>query len=163
MNNCDEDRSIFTGHTETEVIIDRPVSMVWKQFLDVPSWVTSHHIEYALGEPGSLGSITRVSPNNAEEAGGTPNYHYCKIIKLEPEKRYILKTYSEKGGSYGGINIASFDDMRFFEFNGKTKLTFDLFAEMSGESVDSDSINLDISKEGMLKNLNNLKRIVEGG
>jgi hypothetical protein len=165
MSQCneDEDCSVYNGHFEVEVLINRPVGQVWKQFLDVSSWVISHDIENASGVPGTLGSITRVSPKNAKEQRLPPApYHYCKIIKLVPERQYVLKTYPEKGGSYGMHSI-SFDDTRFVAIDGKTKVTFSIFFEVKSEAVAKDpaAINVDASREGMVKNLNKLKQIVE--
>lgn len=165
MNNCDEDVSVFNGHYEVEVVIDRPIAEVWLKYLDIASWVTSHRIKDTHGEPGTVGSITRVSfdPEKAEEMGMPhPRYHYCKIIKLTPEKHYLLKTYSEKGGSYG-IEMTAFDDVRFIDCGGKTKLIFNIYVEIIGESIaqDPDAMSLDISREGMVKNFDNLKRLCE--
>jgi hypothetical protein len=164
MHNCDEDRSVFSGHYEVEVLIDRPVGEVWKSFLDIGSWVTSHGIEEVSGARGTVGSITRVSFKKAKELGlPLPHYHYCKIIQLVPERQYVLKTYSEKGGSYGR-QMTTFDDTRFVAIDGATKLTFNIYIERKGMDLKKDmgAMNLDDSREGMLKNLNNLKRIVEG-
>jgi len=163
MSNCDEERSVYNGHFELEVLIDRPVAQVWKQFVDLGSWVTSHDIENAYGAPGTVGSITRVSSKKAIELGlPPPHYHYCKIIKLLPERQCVLKTYTEQEGAYG-MKMLAFDDTRFLILNGKTKLIFNLFAEVRSEAVAQDpaAMNLDGSREGMLGNLNNLKRIVE--
>ena len=165
MRECDEDRSVYNGHMEVEVVIDRPVGEVWKKYLDNAAWVTTHNIENAHGLPGTLGSIMRSFSVGAKEQGYLPAYyHYCKVIKLVPERHYLLKTYSEKGGSYG-LQMTGFDDTRFISMGGKTKVIFNFFGEMKGEAVekDPDSMNLDESVEGMTKNLNNLKRLLEGG
>jgi hypothetical protein len=158
-----EGRSVYNGHFELEILIERPVSQVWNQFVDLSTWVTSHRIETVAGEAGKLGSVTRVTDLTAEEFGCPPPYHhYCKIIKLVPHQQYVLKTYSEKGGSYG-MEMKCFDDTRFVALNGKTQVIFNIFAEMEGDAValDPAAMNLDGSQDGMLKNLQNLKRIVE--
>lgn len=163
MSDFDEKRSIYNGTYEVEVTINRPVAEVWLQHLDVASWVTSHRIENVFGEPGTLGSINRVSFKKSVEMDmPTPHYHYCKIIKLVPEKCYMIKTYSEKGGSYG-IDMTAFDDTRFIECDGKTKVIFNIYAEIVGESIaqDPDSMSLEISRAGMIRNLNKLKLICE--
>ena len=163
MSDYDEAPSVYSGTYDVEVLIDRPMSEVWKQFLQLSSWVTSHRIEEVSGAPGTVGSITRVFDENATEPDyPPPHYHFCKVIKLIPEQRYVLKTYSEKGGSYG-LRLACFDDFQFVAIDGKTKITFNLFAEFEGEAIARDpSIGgMDGSREGMAKNLNNLKRIVE--
>jgi hypothetical protein len=165
MSNCEEDRSVFNAHLELEVLIDRPVVQVWKQFLDIGAWVTSHDIENVYGAPGTLGSITRVSFKKAKEQGYPPaHHHYCKIIALVSERQYLLKTYSERGGSYG-LQLAAFDDARFFAIDGKTRVTFTFYGEYRGEAVMKDPASMnrsvDVSREGMLKNLENLKQMVE--
>jgi hypothetical protein len=165
VNNYDEGCSVYSGHYEADVVIERPIAQVWRQFLAIGSWVTSHTIENVYGSPDSVGSITRVSSSTARESGlPPPHYHYCKIIKLVPERQYLLKSYAEKGGSYGMQLITGFDDTRFIEIGNKTKLTFNIFAEMRGEAVvrNPAAIDLDASRDGMIRNLNNLKRIVEG-
>jgi len=163
MRSYDEDRSVYSGHYEVDILIDRPVRDVWKNFLDIGSWVMNFDIEEVSNPKRVLGAITRVSPKNAEETGlSPPLYHYCKIIKLVPERHYLLKTYSEKGGSYG-LQVIGFDDFRFIVKDGKTKVIFNIFAEMKGEAVvkDPESVSLESSREGMAQNLNNLKRLVE--
>jgi hypothetical protein len=165
VSDCNEDRSVYNGQYEVEVVIDRSVSEVWKQYLHIGSWVTSHDIEDAYGTPGTVGSITRVSFRRAKELGYPPaHYHFCKITKLVPERQYLLKTYSARGGSYGA-QMTGFDDARFIDLDGKTKVTFNLIIEMKSEAVAKDPASMDLvmanSREGMLRNLNNLKRIVE--
>ena len=163
MDNLDEDRSVSNAVTELDVFINRPVGEVWNQFIDFGSWVTSHRIEEIHGRRGTIGSIFRASfKNSAEEGYPLPHHHYCKIIKVIPEQLYVLKTYSEKGGSYG-VHIVAFDEARFVSKDGGTLLTFKLFAEFSGERIAQNpgAINMDASQDGMVKNLNNLKRIVE--
>ncbi len=163
MTNYDEENTVFNGHYEVEVIIDRPVAGVWTQYLDIGSWVTSHDIENVYGTPGTVGSITRVSFKKAKEMDMPPtHHHYCKIVEMEREKYYLLKTYSEKGGSYG-VNLTAFDDAKFSSCNGKTKIVFSVYLEMVAESIanETDPINLDVSRDGMIQNLENLKRICE--
>src|SRR5688572_18345564 len=110
MIHHDEDPSIYNGHYEVEIVMDRPVAQVWRQFLDIGSWVTSHDIELVAGSRDAVGAITRVSFRKAKEVGmPEPHHHYCKITKLIPERQYVLKTYAEKGGSYGW-EIVAFDD-----------------------------------------------------
>jgi hypothetical protein len=166
MNTSEEDRSVYNGHFEVEVLVDRSVEQVWSQYLDIGSWITSHDIANAFGTPGTVGSTTRVSIKGAKELGMPPaHHHYCKIVKLVPERQYLIKTYSEKGGSYGWQFIA-FDDTRFVEMERGTKIVFNFFSQHKAESVPKDwavlQQGLETSREGMLSNLNNLKRIVEG-
>jgi len=168
MTNFDEDSSVYNETYEVEVLIDRPIAQVWKQFLDIPSWVTSHHIENIYGEPGTVGSITRVSFKKAKElAMPPPHYHYCKLIQVLPQKQWVLKTYSERGGSYG-FDMKGFDDGRVFAIADKTRVTFNLFIEYTSEvlakqlrAANADPNLKDASRNGMQKNLENLKRIVE--
>lgn len=164
MDNIDEDSSVFSGHYETDVQIDRPVGLVWNQFLDLSSWVTSHRIQLLAGGQATLGAITRVSPNIDELPLPRPHYHYCKIIVVVPERKYVLKTYSERGGSYG-LQLACFDDFQFVALDRQTKVIMNLFVDYRGESVAKDPsamrAGLNASLEGMKGNLRNLKRIVE--
>jgi hypothetical protein len=161
MSNYDEDPAITSAVTDMEVFIDRPIGQVWKQFLDLGSWITSHRIEEISAAKRTLGAITRVSYTRAKELGQPlPHYHYCKIIKLVPEQRYVLKAYSEKGGSYG-MQYTGFDDARFVAKDGGTLLTFSFYDEFRVEGIDV-AKSMDASDEGMRKDLNNLKRIVEG-
>jgi hypothetical protein len=166
MSTYDEDRLVYNAHYEVEVLIDQPVNKVWRQFVDVVSWVVTHDIEEVAGTRGTVGAITRVSFKKAGEMGmPLPHHHYCKIVKLIPERQYVLKTYSEKGGSYGN-QMRCFDDTRFVPVNRSTKIIFNFYVELTGEAMaqDRDSIDLamETSREGMLRNLNNLKNIVEG-
>jgi hypothetical protein len=163
MSSFDEASTVYNGQYEVEVFIHCPVARVWAQFVDVGSWVLSHEIEYVLGAPDSVGSVTRVSFKRAKEFGFPPaHYHFCKIIKLTPERHYLLKTYSEVGGSYG-LQIVGFDDVRFAAIGDGTQIVFNIFCEMKSELIAKDpgAMNLDASRHGMIENLNNLKRIVE--
>jgi hypothetical protein len=169
----DEDPAVANGVYEIEIVIDAPVAHVWEQFLDVGSWVTSHRIEEVGDLRRTLGAITRVSPRedvvkNVEAQGPAiplPHHHYCKIIKFVPEEQYSLKTYAEKGGSYGLEEFLAFDDSRFVAIDGKTKLTFTLFSHVKGDLVAHDSEtmtrSMDGSRAGMVANLENLQRIVQ--
>jgi hypothetical protein len=163
MNSFDEDPSVYNGHLEVSVVIDRPVEKVWQQWIDLGSWVTSHDIEEVSGVRGSVGSIVRVSLKNAGELGfPLPHHHYCELTKVIRHQQYVLKTYSELGGSYG-MQMTAFDDTRFLTIGDTTKVTFNFYCEYKGELIARDpaSMNLDAPVENMVKNLANLKRIVE--
>jgi hypothetical protein len=165
MNTFDEDPSTYNGHFEVDIVIDRPVKQVWKHFLNIGSWVTSHDIETIHGTPHTVGSITRVSFKKAKEFELPPaHHHYCKMIHLISERQWLLKTYSEKGGSYG-MQMMGFDDGRVVDLGDKTKAIFGVFLEIKSEAVAKDptGINLDVSRDGMIQNLANLKRMVESG
>lgn len=169
----DEDAAVANGTYEIEIVIDAPVANVWQQFLDIGSWVTSHKIEEVGDVRRTLGAVTRVSPRedvvkNIEADGPAvplPHHHYCKIIKFVPEQQYVLKTYAEKGGSYGLEDFIAFDDTRFVAADGKTNMTFTLFSHFKGTLVadDPDAMirSMDGSRAGMVENLENLKRLVE--
>ena len=164
MNTWDEDRSVFNGHFELDILIDSPVEKVWSQYMDTGSWVTSHDIEFIHGSPGTLGAVKRVAFKRARELGmPPPHYHFCKIIKLVPNQQHALKTYTESAGAYG-MRIIAFDDTRFHVIGTTTKVTFNIFMETRSEAAPKDpsAANMEASRAGMLVNLNNLKRIVEG-
>jgi hypothetical protein len=165
MDRYDEDPTIYSGHYEAEITIDRPVARVWVQYLNIGSWVCSHEVEVVYGQPDTVGSITRVSYKRAKELAYEPAlYHYCKIIQLIYGYRYLLKSYSERGGSYGW-NFIAFDDTRFFEADGRTKVVFNFYAEYKAKKTPVDWAVLDQgmedSRQGMLNNLGNLKKLVE--
>src|SRR5580700_1333959 len=102
MHDYDEPPSVYSGHYEVEVVIDRPIAQVWKQYIDTASWVTTHDIENIHGEPGTVGSVTRVTFKRAKELGmPPPHFHYCRLIKVIPEKQWLLKTYAGPGGTNG--------------------------------------------------------------
>jgi hypothetical protein len=97
-----------------------------------------------------------------------PHHHYVQFIKIVPERQFVCKTYSEKGGSYGYERMTAFDDGRVYAVGDKTRVTFDLFIEYKSEEIAKQSAaskldewRMDVSREGMLKNLENLKRILE--
>jgi len=159
MINYDERPFVRNGHLELEVFIDRSVDKVWKRFIDMGSWVTSHRIEQIHGEPGAVGSIIRASFNRASElAMPLPHHHYCKIIKLSWEQQYLFKTYSESSGGSYGLAITGFDDTRFHSEDQGTRVTFNFYGEYAGEVVIKDPSDGD----HMFKNLQNLKKLVEG-
>lgn len=169
----EEDQAVGSGLYEIELVIDAPVSKVWDQFVDIGSWVTSHRIEEVGDLRRTLGAVTRVSPREevvdelgvGDSAIPLPHHHYCRIIKFVPERQYVLKTYAERGGSYGFEEFLAFDDSRFYAVDGATRATFTLYAHMKGEFVASDPAGMDrsmqTSRAGMVSNLENLKRIAE--
>jgi hypothetical protein len=163
MSQYAEDPSVSNSHYEVQVVIERPVTQVWNQFLDLRSWITSHDIELVSGTWGTVGSITRVSPKNSKDLNLPPApYHYCKITELVPERQYVLKTYPEKGGSYG-MQFTAFDYTRFVTTPDGTLVTFNIFSEFRSETLTQAAVDADMdgSREGMLANLKNLKHLVE--
>jgi hypothetical protein len=160
-----EDSSVYNGVLNLEITIARSAAEIWPRFLKIGSWVVSHRIE-ELSSPGrAIGAVTRVSPVAVNLDGyPPPHYHYCKIIKLIPERQYVLKTYSELGGSYGDVQMTAFDDTRFIPVDDThTKVTFDFYAEFKSATLTDDPGAMDVegSRQGMMNNLENLKRMVE--
>jgi len=162
MATFEEDAHLFNGHMEVDVVIEAPPMKVWRQFIDLNSWLLTHDVEELTGERGKVGVITRVSPKkgSARMSLPPPHYHYCKLIKAIPGQQYVLKTYSEQGGSYG-MQLTAFDDTRFIELDSATRVTFNFYGQYSGERIDPAQMSLNPNRDNMLKNLANLKRIVE--
>ena len=172
MNDWNEGPSVYNGFSEVDIVINQPIAEVWTKFLDLRSWVMNFDIEELYGKPGTLGSIWRCTVKDAA-AQGIPlqHFHYCKIIRLIPEQRYVLKSYSAEVGSYG-MDITAFDEGRFEALGPQTtKIAFALFCEYKGKVVveglrkNPSAWDDDVRQgaEGMLNNLNNLKRILESG
>src|SRR5579871_5449234 len=110
MNQFDEDPSVFNGHYEVEVFVDRPPAQVWQPMMDDRLWVTSHGIEFVSGEMGTVGFIWRVfAKTDSWMSTPPPHHHYCKVIKLIPDQQYVLKTFTEAEGAYG-MQMVAFDD-----------------------------------------------------
>lgn len=166
MTSYDEDSSVYSGHFELEIIIDRPIAEVWKQLLDVGSWVTTHDMQVVAGTPGAVGAINRVSPKGAKEMGlPPPHYHFTRVLKSVPERQFLMKAFSAPGGSYGGLELRSFDDARLLSLDAqKTKLTFNFYLEYKGEMIakNPNALTADTSRDAMMKNLEILKRHLEG-
>jgi uncharacterized protein YndB with AHSA1/START domain len=164
MNRWDEDPSVYSGTFEVEITIDRPVAEVWRQYVDAASWISTHEIEFVTGAPGIEGSIRRIAFRKAKELGmAPPHHHYGKLIKVIPERQQLVKTYAEKEGAYG-MQMLCFDDARFESVGGGTRVIFNTFAEIKSADVAKDpaAYSLDASRNGMLANLTNLKRMLEG-
>jgi len=170
MDSCkfDEDPSILNLILDLEVVINCPVQAVWKHWLELGSWVLSHDVDTVHGVPGALGSVMRASNKRGAELGmhisevPLPHYHYCKIIKIVPEKVYVLKTFSEKGGSYG-MDMAGFDQAKFELIGEKTKISYHYIGSYKSPKFIGGPFlkDPDDDDDHMLKNLLNLKRIVE--
>lgn len=163
MKTYDEDSAITNEVSEIGILISKPVSEVWKQYQDLSSWVTSHEIEEVSNEKRQVGAIFRVTFKQAGAMGyPPPHHHYCKIIKMVAERQYVLKTYSEEGGSYG-MRISAFDDARFHLEGSGTRVTFAYFGEHKVMRPKEVPVQFDmkVSDEGMLANLKNLKKILE--
>jgi hypothetical protein len=161
LNSYDEDPAITNEVSELEIFIDKPVSEVWNQYLDLSSWVTSHDVKEVSNEKREVGMIMRITFKQAGAMGyPPPHHHYCKIIKMIPERQYVLKTYSEEGGSYG-MRISAFDDARFYAEGTGTRVIFAYFGEHKAMRSRQVSVDMKVSDEGMLSNLKNLKKILE--
>ena len=161
-----EDPTVYNGCFEVEVVINRPVEAVWKQFLDMTAWITTYDMKVISGVPNTVGSVTRLSPKNAKDADVPPApYHFTKIVKLVPNQQYVIKTFSAKIGSYGGIFATGFDDARFLSMGDKTKVIWNLYSEMKADIVAKDPAFMKTlfagSRDGMAENFKNLKRIME--
>jgi hypothetical protein len=164
MSNGEEQPQVFNGQFEVEIVIDRPAANVWPHFLNTASWVTSHDIELVKGSAGAVGSVTRLRWKEAARQNlPSAPYHYCKVVAVVPERQLVLKSYSEAGGSYG-MQIVAFDDTRLVPLATGTRVVFNFFVEIRADAVanDPDGISLEASRRGMLDNLHNLKRLVEG-
>lgn len=163
MNPWDEDLSLHSGTFEVDILVDRPVAEVWRQYVDAASWISTHDIEFVAGGPGIEGSIRRIAFKKAKELGmPLPHHHYGKLVKVIPERQQLVKTYAEKEGAYG-MQMLCFDDARFAVVGSQTRITFNTYAEIKSADVAKDpaAYNLDASRVGMLANLTNLKRILE--
>jgi hypothetical protein len=116
------------------------------------------------GTPDSVGWIFRCSFKRSKELGlPEPHWHYCKLILMEPQRRHVIKAYAERGGSYGHHAITGFDDARFIDLGGRTKVTFDYYSELKGTPPPTPAGVVSGQEDNhMLRNLENLKRIVEG-
>src|SRR6185437_7683748 len=138
MTQYDEDPTVYNGHFELEVLIDRPVEQVWAQFFDIPSWVLTHEIDLVSGARGTVGSITQVFSRNAREEV----YHYCKLIKLVSGARWILKTFLERGAEY---DYTAFEEGRLLPVNNKRNVIYNNFIEVIAQSNEKDPgvMNLD--------------------
>jgi len=157
MTRHDVNQLIHDGHLELQILVHKPVTIVWNRFIHMHTWVTSHVIEQVQGEPGEIGAVIRASFKQAAELGmPLPHYHFCKTIKVVIGSQYLFKTYSEKCGSYG-LSIIGFDDARFESLGNDTRLTFNFYGEYSGEYLAKEPSDGD----HMLKNLQNLKSLVE--
>ena len=162
MNNRLEDTSIENVLLDLQILINASVSKVWAHWIDMASWVTSHRIEHVSGEIGTVGLISRASFALAGDMGyPAPHYHYNQVLKVVPEQQYTFKTYSEAGGSYG-LRMLGFDDARFIDAEEKTKVTFRFYGEYKTEIPRDQSKPLSGDGNHMMRNLENLKRIVEG-
>ena len=160
-----EDSSIYSGHMEVETLIDRPVGEVWKQLLDLSSWVTTHVVEVIAGSHDAVGAVVRITPKGLDDPNSPfpkPHHHYGRLIKLVPERQHVMKAYEAPGGSYG-LRISAFEDYRLIPVGGKTKVTFDGYIEYRGEAIakDPNFITVEVSRQAMTTNLANLKRMME--
>ena len=118
----------FTYYSET--IIDAPIEKVWPHALNTRGWLNDLHTETVAGEVGKVGHIERVThPSKIDDDLSLRNYHYDKLIEVVPNKLFTLKVFSEKGGSYGGLENMSFDTFILTENNGKTKVSLVYNAE----------------------------------
>src|ERR1700733_8566234 len=99
MTPCDEESAVYNGHLEVEILIDRAADEVWKHYLDLGSWVTTHRVEQLSGALDEVGGVKRISPKGFEDPKALqdlgvpslapPHYHYCKLMKVVPGRQYL--------------------------------------------------------------------------
>lgn len=87
------------------VEIDAPPSRVWPHILAYPTWQEFSIVERLAGAPGEESEVVLLKKI---EAGFDFPPYYARTIKVEPERRFIWKTYAHESSDMGFFGIVDF-------------------------------------------------------
>lgn len=120
-----EDRPYGSLYLHVEAIIDHPLEKVWRQALDIGSWMSAHQLETIAGEPCRIGHFERVYPRGLGPDVPMPHHHLYGIVEIIPYRLIALEVFPERGGSYGVTKPwMSFDSILFTDLGNRTNVVF---------------------------------------
>lgn len=115
-----------------EIIISRPVEMVWPELLDFVSWYfRGQDIEHVKGQKGQLGSTFVVNDSLRHE-----------IVSIRPLKTVVWKTCLISSCESNVV----FSDFSIDTINGKTKLFRSSYSQGFWSEEMANSMREDVSK-----------------
>jgi hypothetical protein len=111
---------------EGELLIDAPVEFTWPYVVDYPSWQDYSRVETVSGKHGEQGEVLLLIKE--EEGFEFPPY-YARIIRLEPNRRFLGKTWpietNDENDFFGIV------DFRIEDAGGKTRFIYNTLYEFN--------------------------------
>ena len=110
---------------EGEIELDCSVARVWPSIMNYTSWQNFTHAEHISGVEGGEGEIVLL----CKREKGTDIYppYYARTMLIEPEKRFIWKTYFEQENS--AFDFSGIVDFRLKDQLGSTLFTYNMYYE----------------------------------
>jgi hypothetical protein len=109
-----------------ELLIDAPVEVAWPHVVDYPSWQDYSRVETISGARGEENELVLLVKE--EEGFEFPPY-YARIIKLEPNRRFLSKTWpveiNDENDFFGIV------DFRLEDAGGQTRFIYDILYEFN--------------------------------
>lgn len=118
-----------------EIVLDHPAGKVWPLVLHWDRWVNDTEFrEYRIaGSLDTEGEIKKVI--HFDDSGRLDFNFHAEVVKLVPQQRLIYKflspmvAYDSTTGAAIEIPYTGYEVFELREQDGKTTLTFDLYAE----------------------------------
>jgi hypothetical protein len=139
---------------EGELLIDAPLGVTWRYVVDYPSWQDYSRVETVSGERGQEGEVVLLIKE--EEGFEFPPY-YARIIKLDPQLRFLSKTWpvetSDENDFFGIVDFRVED-----AGDGRTRFTYNTLYEFNVRYEHEDE--LDAVRKSQEQNFANLTSAV---
>jgi hypothetical protein len=139
---------------EGELLIDAPVEFTFPYMVDYPSWQDYSRVETVSGTRGEENEVVLLIK---EEEGFVFPPYYARIIKLEPNRRFLGKTWPvevDDENDFFGIVDFRVEDAG----DGKTRFTYNTLYEFNVRYEDESE--LDAVRKSQEQNFANLTSAV---
>lgn len=147
-----------------EMLIEAPVSEVWRHVLNYGSWQDYSEIRTVEGTPGAEGEVVLL--RKAEKGFIFPPYH-ARTLKIESERKIVWKTYLDPAeGEAEGFGIVEF---RLYPKDQQTTFWYNLIYEFLVRHRDESELTVyrEMQRENFAKLIASthpkLKRLAESG
>jgi len=106
-----------------EMTINAARKDVWRHVVNYPTWQNYSTVQHLAGNPGEEGELVLLKKT---EAGIELGPYYARTIKIEPERRFTWKTFTDRE-ELNGFGIVEFrlDDMK-----GATRFYYNTYYEI---------------------------------
>jgi uncharacterized protein YndB with AHSA1/START domain len=107
-----------------EIMINASVKNTWKHVTNPPSWQNFPVYKTVSGSTGNEDEV--ILMRKEEEGFEFPSY-FARVLKIEPERRIVWKTYPEKITPQE--NFFGIVDFKIHDEGGKTRFCYDFIYE----------------------------------
>ena len=111
----------------SEVIVERPASLIWPALLDLKSWKEGiGKIERLSGEAGAQDELRFLTPPDGNAANG----YFLQTVRVVPGRRLVLKLFPKDRSAFFG-----FADFNLREADGRTTVSYDVYLDFAASSL----------------------------